>query len=161
LAGPEEKARHDRIVALVERMLQLHQESSEPLPLEENENRLREIAATDAEIDSLVRDLYRLTAAKIRILEASGRTMDWQDDGAGYGTDILGLLAAELLRGFGTAKRRLDGHGEHRIRVGKRRTEASLSFYAFPVRATKKTATIMNNMATAILTGVRSVPGRY
>jgi hypothetical protein len=35
------------------------------------------------------------------------------------------------------------------------------SFYAFPMRATKKTAAMMNNMATAILTGVRSVPGRY
>jgi hypothetical protein len=75
-AVSEEKARHDRIVALVERMLRLHQEPPEPLPPEENENRLREIAKTDAEIDSLVCDLYGLTAEEIRILEESGRTTD-------------------------------------------------------------------------------------
>ena len=68
-AVPDEKARHDRIVALVERMLRLHQEPPEPLPPEENENRLREIAATDAEIDALICDLYGLTAEEIRILE--------------------------------------------------------------------------------------------
>jgi hypothetical protein len=63
-------------VALVERMLLLHQEPPEPLPPEENNNRLREIAATDAEIDALVCDLYGLTAEEIRILEESGRTTD-------------------------------------------------------------------------------------
>ena len=75
-AVPEEKTRYDRIVALVERMLRLHQEPPGPLPPEENETRLREIAATDAEIDSLVCDLYGLTAEEIRILEESGRTTD-------------------------------------------------------------------------------------
>jgi len=70
-AVPEEKARHDRIVALVERMLRLHQEPPEPAPPEENENRIREIAATDAEIDSLVCGLYGLTAEETRILEES------------------------------------------------------------------------------------------
>jgi hypothetical protein len=75
-AVPEEKAWHDRIVALVERMLRLHQEPPEPLIPEENEKRLREIAATDAEIDALVCDLYGLTAEEIRILEESGRTTD-------------------------------------------------------------------------------------
>jgi hypothetical protein len=64
--------RHDRIVALVERMLRLQQEPPGPLPPEENEIRLREIAATDAEIDALVCDLYGLTAEEIRILEESG-----------------------------------------------------------------------------------------
>jgi hypothetical protein len=57
-------------------MLRLHQEPPEPLLTEENENRLREIAATDAEIDALVCDLYGLTAEEIRILEESGRTTD-------------------------------------------------------------------------------------
>jgi hypothetical protein len=75
-AIPEDKARHDRIVALVERMLRLHQELPEPLTPEENENRLREIAAIDAEIDSIVCDLYSLTTEEIRILEESGRTTD-------------------------------------------------------------------------------------
>jgi hypothetical protein len=73
-AVPEEKARHDRIVALVERMLRLHQEPPETLTPEESETRLREIAATDAEIDALVSDLYGLTAEEIRILEESGKT---------------------------------------------------------------------------------------
>jgi len=45
-------------------------------PPEENENRLREIAATDAEIDSLVCDLYGLTVEEIRIREENGRTTD-------------------------------------------------------------------------------------
>lgn len=71
-AVPEEKERHDRIVALVERMLRLHQEPPEPASPEENENRLRKIAATDAEIDPLVCDLYGLTAEEIRILEEIG-----------------------------------------------------------------------------------------
>jgi len=75
-AVPAEKKRHDRIVALVERMLRLHQEPPEQAPSEENENRLREIAATNAEIDSLVCDLYGLTAEEIRILEESRRTTD-------------------------------------------------------------------------------------
>jgi hypothetical protein len=75
-AVPEDKARHDRIVALVERMLRLHKEPPEPAPPEENERHLREIAATDAEIDALVCDLYSLTAEEIRILEESGRTTD-------------------------------------------------------------------------------------
>jgi hypothetical protein len=65
----------DRIVALVERMLRLHQEPPEPAPPEENENRLREIVATDTEIDALVCDLYGLTE-EIRILKESGRTTD-------------------------------------------------------------------------------------
>ena len=57
-------------------MLRLHQEPPEPTPQEETESRLREIAATDAEIDSLVSDLYGLTAEEIRILEESGRTTE-------------------------------------------------------------------------------------
>ncbi len=81
-----------------------------------------------------------------------------------------GLSAADLMQSLGSsieglsqaeAKRRLAGHGANRIRTGKRRAAAPPSFYTLPMRATKKTATLMNNMVTAILTGVKSVPGRY
>ena len=67
----------------MERMLRLYQELSEPITPEETENRLRKIAATDAEIDALVCDLCGLTAEEIRILKESGRTKD----GLGVGTN--------------------------------------------------------------------------
>ena len=81
-----------------------------------------------------------------------------------------GLSAAELLRSLDSsseglsqaeAKRRLAGHGANRISTGKTHAAAPPSFYTLPMRATKKTATLMNNMVTAMLKGVRSVPGRY
>jgi hypothetical protein len=67
-----DKAAHDRMVALVEKMLELHKrlaaakgESGKPA-IE------RLIAATDAEIDRLVYDLYGLTKEEIAIVERSG-----------------------------------------------------------------------------------------
>jgi hypothetical protein len=64
-----DKAHHDRMVGLVEKMLELHKrlaaakgESGKPA-IE------RLIAATDSEIDRLVYDLYGLTAEEINIVE--------------------------------------------------------------------------------------------
>ena len=69
---PADKSRHDRMVALVEKMLELHKrlaaakgESGKPA-IE------RLIAATDSEIDRLVYDLYGLTKAEIAIVEGVG-----------------------------------------------------------------------------------------
>ena len=66
-SDPDDQAMHDQMVALVERMLELHEaqakEASEELALE--------IQATDEEIDGLVYGLYGLTEEEIGILEAS------------------------------------------------------------------------------------------
>jgi len=58
---------HDRMVALVEHMLVLHKRT--PQTPFEQEQLQREIAATDAQIDQLVYELYGLTDEEIRIIE--------------------------------------------------------------------------------------------
>ena len=70
-ANPKDKACHDQLLALVQRMLDLHQR----LPAkgnvrdEERAHIEREIARTDREIDDLVYDLYGLTAAERDLVE--------------------------------------------------------------------------------------------
>ena len=69
-SDPADKARHDKMVSLVEQMLDLNKQ----LPKAKNPNdktRLqREIDATDRQIDQLVYELYGLTEEEIRIAEA-------------------------------------------------------------------------------------------
>ncbi len=64
------KAQHDTIAALIERMVELnknkHSAKLEPSELERVD---REIAATDAEIDELVYELYGITDEERRIIE--------------------------------------------------------------------------------------------
>ena len=71
-ADPADKVRHDRMVALVERMLernnQKHPGRLAPSELARLE---REIAATDAEIDELVYELYGITDEERKIIEQS------------------------------------------------------------------------------------------
>jgi len=64
---PDEVRQHDRMVALVERMLVLHKQT--PVTPQEQVRLQREIDATDSEIDKLVYALYGLTAEEIRIVE--------------------------------------------------------------------------------------------
>jgi len=65
----EEKARHDEMVALVERMLELNKKKhSGKLAPSELDRLEREIAATDAQIDNLVYDLYGITAEERKII---------------------------------------------------------------------------------------------
>jgi type I restriction-modification system DNA methylase subunit len=65
-----DKARHDRMVALVERMLELNKKKhSGKLAPSELERVEREIAATDAEIDELVYALYGITEEEREIIE--------------------------------------------------------------------------------------------
>ena len=68
---PADKARHDRIVALVDDMLRLQQEHGEAeRELEDRRHDLkRKIDAVDAEIDRLVYELYGLTEEEIMIVE--------------------------------------------------------------------------------------------
>ncbi len=65
---PEDRRRHDEMVALVERMLDLHRR----LPQAHEHDRTlieRQIRDTDRRIDLLVYDLYDLTPADISLLE--------------------------------------------------------------------------------------------
>jgi type I restriction-modification system DNA methylase subunit len=65
-----DKARHDKVVVLVERMLELNKRKhSAKLAPSELERLEREIAATDAEIDDLVFKLYGITDEERKIVE--------------------------------------------------------------------------------------------
>ena len=64
-----DKARHDRMVSLVETMLTLHKQLAATRTPQEQTALERQIAATDAQIDQLVYELYGLTADEIKIVE--------------------------------------------------------------------------------------------
>ena len=71
-ADPADVARHDRMVALVERMLELHKKlAAAGIPADKALYE-RQIDATDRQIDALVYELYGLTAEEIGIVEGSG-----------------------------------------------------------------------------------------
>jgi hypothetical protein len=61
-----DKARHDKMVSLAERMLELQRRN--PRTPQDQEIVKREIASTDRQIDSLVYDLYGLTDDEIKII---------------------------------------------------------------------------------------------
>ncbi|MCD6328282.1 N-6 DNA methylase [bacterium] len=67
-----DRAHHDRMVELVERMLELHKRLQVVRTEQDKTLLRRQIAATDGEIDRLVYELYGLTEAEIRIVEGSG-----------------------------------------------------------------------------------------
>jgi hypothetical protein len=67
LSKPEEKSRHDRIVVLVNQIIGLNKQTARTP--QEQEGLKREIAATDAEIDRLVYELYGLTKEDIKVVE--------------------------------------------------------------------------------------------
>ena len=72
LPGPADKARHDKMPALVERMLELNKKKySDKLAPSELDHTESEIAATDLEIDSLVYELYGITDEERRIVEGA------------------------------------------------------------------------------------------
>ena len=64
-----EASRHNKIVALVERMLELHKKLTVASIPADKTLFQRQIAATDAQIDKLVYALYGLTKKEIRIVE--------------------------------------------------------------------------------------------
>ena len=69
-SDPADKARHDKMVELVDRMLELNkQKHSGKLAPSQVERVDREIAATDAEIDDLVYELYGITDEERTIIE--------------------------------------------------------------------------------------------
>jgi type I restriction-modification system DNA methylase subunit len=72
-SSPADKARHDKMVKLVDRMLELNrQKHSGKLAPSQVERIDREIAATDAEIDGLVYELYGITEEERGIVEGMG-----------------------------------------------------------------------------------------
>ncbi len=69
LADPAEKAQHDKMVSLVERMLALHKSLASTQNPQEADRLTREVESTDRAIDALVYELYRLSEEEIRIVE--------------------------------------------------------------------------------------------
>jgi type I restriction-modification system DNA methylase subunit len=67
----KEKAKHDQIMSLVERMLHLSRRLSEANTPTDRDRWQRQIAATDQEIDKMVYELYGLTEEDIKIVEAA------------------------------------------------------------------------------------------
>jgi hypothetical protein len=68
-----DKARHDRVVESVERMLSLHKQLAPAKTAHEKTTIERQIDATDAQIDKLVYELYGLSADEIKIVEGAAK----------------------------------------------------------------------------------------
>jgi hypothetical protein len=68
-SDPADVARHDRMVELVQSMLDLHRLASAG-PDDERTLIARRIEATDRQIDALVYELYGLTEEEIELVEA-------------------------------------------------------------------------------------------
>jgi hypothetical protein len=67
------RARHDRLVALVEGMISLHKRLAEVRTEHEKTVLQRQIEATDRQIDQLVYELYGLTEQQIKIVEEAAQ----------------------------------------------------------------------------------------
>ena len=70
-AKPAEKAQHDKMVGLVERMLKLHQDKAAARLATEKNMLQMQIEATDRQIDALVYALYGLTEEEIAVVEGT------------------------------------------------------------------------------------------
>jgi hypothetical protein len=68
---PADAARHDKMVALVERMLELHKKLAAATIPADKALYQRQIEATDRQIDVLVYELYGLTEEEIAIVEGA------------------------------------------------------------------------------------------
>jgi hypothetical protein len=64
-----DKARHDRMIRLVESMLELHKAKAAAKTQAQQEQLQRQINATDHQIDALVYELYGLTDEEIKLVE--------------------------------------------------------------------------------------------
>lgn len=75
-SDPADKARHDKMVELVQRMLDLHEQLAAAKTEHEKIVLQRRIAATDRQIDQLVYELYGLTQEEIKIVEEASREVN-------------------------------------------------------------------------------------
>ena len=71
LSIPEEKLQHNRVIKLVNRILELNQKLDSAKTAQDKTHLQRRIDATDNEIDQLVYQLYDLTEEEIKIVEES------------------------------------------------------------------------------------------
>ena len=69
ISDAKDKARHDRMVRLVEAMLALNEKLAAARTSHGKTLIERQIAATDRQIDRLVYDLYGLTDEEIKMIE--------------------------------------------------------------------------------------------
>jgi len=72
-ADPTDKARHDRMVSLVTQMLDLNTRLQDAKLEHEKTLLSRQVEAADGAIDTLVYELYGLTAEEIAIVEGKGK----------------------------------------------------------------------------------------
>jgi hypothetical protein len=77
LSNPVDKARHDRMVALVTQMLDLNKKLQDARLEQERTMLSRQIEATDGAIDKLVYELYGLTGGECNC--GGGREMKKQE----------------------------------------------------------------------------------
>jgi type I restriction-modification system DNA methylase subunit len=70
-ADPTDKAHHDRMVELVERMQSLHKWLDDARASHDKTILQQQIAVTDQQIERLVNDLYGLTEEEIRLVEGT------------------------------------------------------------------------------------------
>jgi len=71
--NPDDKAQHDKMVKLVDRMLALHKKlTAAKIPTEKTRIQ-RQITATDNQIDKLTYNLYNLTEEEIKIVEKAAK----------------------------------------------------------------------------------------
>jgi len=71
-SNSSDNANHNRIVALVEKILDLNQQLAKSKMSQEKNVLQRQIEATDRQIDKLVYKLYDLTDEEIEIVEGLG-----------------------------------------------------------------------------------------
>jgi hypothetical protein len=70
-SNPAEKAQHDKLVALVDNMLELQKKYHDARMERDKELYERQITIVDAQIDRLVYDLYGLREEEIKVVEGS------------------------------------------------------------------------------------------
>jgi hypothetical protein len=71
LSSPNKKAAHDTIAQLAEQMLSLHKQLAAARTPQDQTVLQRQIDASDRQIDQLVYELYGLSDAEIKIVEAA------------------------------------------------------------------------------------------
>ena len=71
-SDPAEKAQHDKMVSLVERMLALQKSLKSTQNPQEADRLMREVESTDRAIDGLVYELYGLSEDDIKVVEGTG-----------------------------------------------------------------------------------------
>ncbi len=69
MTNPTDKACHDRMVRLVEKMLDLHKRLAAAASVHDRDAYQQQIDATDREIDRLVYELYGLSEEEIGVVE--------------------------------------------------------------------------------------------